>query len=660
MHTVNIKMSGIKRTFNLMALTIIMLLVLSKPSVLFAQISNEQKSQISQYNQLIKEYASKNQLKLAAYYSNKKANVYLKAGSYQDAIDSYLQSVDYNEKIGNSQQTRIIYKNIAFIYSEIDQLKNTQKYYDKALAISRRYNNRADICVDIMDGTNIMITKQEYDASLVKLEEALKIGNALNDSRLLRECYRQMALCYKGRGNQKKSDEYYDYFQVYDKYVKDQGTIDREKKTDEIITTEKEKLKISEAERKAMDLEFDLLEERKKREADSLKYAIEITEDSLFKVENEKKAKDLEIQVLNQQEELSKEKLGKLEAEKKRQRFTIVGGAILLFLLVFVILGSLYALNQRRKANKELELKNLQITKAKDEIETKSFELKEAMGHIQFQNKSIMQSINYAQRIQDAMLPKQLSMKALFPESFIFFKPRDVVSGDFYWFEDIYKKQNGSKKSAETESEVHKIFLSAVDCTGHGVPGAFMSMLGFNLLNDIVRRGIFESEKILNNLHHGIRKQLNQEETQNRDGMDMSLCVIDPINRIMEYSGAQNPLLYIQDGKLFRVRANKFPVGGFQVEDHNFTKHLINLDKPTTCYLFSDGFTDQFGGPHGRKFMAKNFRDLLYEIYEMPMEEQKKILELVLNEWMGNNEQTDDVLVMGFRVDFEGKTMNNA
>jgi serine phosphatase RsbU (regulator of sigma subunit) len=314
----------------------------------------------------------------------------------------------------------------------------------------------------------------------------------------------------------------------------------------------------------------------------------------------------------------------------------------------------LLALRQRRLANKELELKNLQITRAKDEIETKSFELKDAMDHIQLQNKSIMQSINYAQRIQDAMLPKQIGMQTLIPDSFIFFKPRDVVSGDFYWFEDINKQINGNKnEKLEGPRQSRKIFLAAVDCTGHGVPGAFMSMLGFNLLNDIVRRGVHDSDKILNNLHEGIRKSLNQDETQNRDGMDMALCVIDPVNKIMEFSGAQNPLLYVQDGQLYRVKANKFPVGGFQLEDHNFSKQIINIDKPTTFYIFSDGFTDQFGGPNGRKFMAKNFRDLLYEIYEMPMTEQKKILELVLNEWMGINEQTDDVLVMGFKIDLE-------
>jgi serine phosphatase RsbU (regulator of sigma subunit) len=647
-------MTIFKKILNIVVLVLIGQLIIAHYSILHAQITDEQKNQINQYNQLIKDYVSKNQLKLAAYYSNKKAAVFLKSGSYQDAIDSYMASIEFNDKTGNSTQTRIIYKNLAFIYSEIGQLKNTQKYYDKALTISRRYNNRADICVDIMDGTNIMIIKQEYDAALLKLEEALKIGNALNDARLLRECYRQMALCYKGYGNQKKSDEYYNNFLVYDKHVKETSSIDREKKTEELISAGEEKLKISESEKKAKDLALSLLEEKKKRTEDSLNYTLAMAEDSISKIESQKKAKDMEIDLLNKAQKVSELEIENQKAKAERQNIFIYSGVMILFLLFLVIVGVIIALQQKKKVNKELENKNLQITKAKDEIETKSFELKDAMGHIQFQNKSIMQSINYAQRIQDAMLPKQLGMKALIPDSFIFFKPRDVVSGDFYWFEDISKQRNGEKNlNLENNPGFRKIYIAAVDCTGHGVPGAFMSMLGFNLLNDIVRQGINESNKILNNLHNGIRKSLNQDETQNRDGMDMALCVIDPINKVMEFSGAQNPLIYIQDGKLFRVRGNKFPVGGFQVEDHNFTRHTINIDKPTTCYIFSDGFTDQFGGPYGRKFMAKNFRDLLYEIYEMPMDEQKKILELVMNEWMGNNEQTDDVLIIGFKIDLQ-------
>ena len=331
-----------------------------------------------------------------------------------------------------------------------------------------------------------------------------------------------------------------------------------------------------------------------------------------------------------------------------------IGGLVLLSLLIVI---AVIAFIQKRKANKLLEKQKIEIEIKNEQVKTKNEELEDAMGKIQYKNKNIMQSINYAQRIQEAMLPKQETMHKLFKDSFIFFKPRDIVSGDFYWFKEIVPQKKrvkftNSQLASSAEIKHEKYAVAAVDCTGHGVPGAFMSMLGFNLLNDIVGKGITKPNEILNSLHNGIRTSLNQDATQNRDGMDMALCIIDPEEKTLEYSGAQNPLIYIQDGKLYRVRGTKYPVGGFQVENHEYNMHKINIDKPTTCYIFSDGFHDQFGGPKGRKFMTKNFRDLLYEIYNMPMEEQKNILELVIKEWKGTNEQTDDILIIGFRLDF--------
>ncbi len=636
-----------------MTLVAAILIALAEGTVIFAQLNTEQQNQVNQYNQLIKENTVKNQKKIAAYYATKKAGVYLKVGFYQDAIDSYLEAASLNEQIGNSSANTKIYNNVAMIYSEMNQLQNTQSYFEKSLAISRRYNNRNDIAVSLMDVSTILIYKKKYDKALENLEEALKISNALNDARLLRTCYNLMAQCYKAYGNTKKSDEYYDYFLVYDKQVKEKGVIDREKQSEKTIEKKEKELDIALTEQKNKELQLKLLDEKKRRAEDSLNSALSEAEKTRKIIELEKEKAERETEEQKRQKEIQEALVTAEKVENEKKDIIIYGGALGGVLLLFVIIGVIVALQQKRKANKQLEQRNLEIAKQKDEIETKSNELQDAMGHIQVQNKNIMQSINYAQRIQDAMLPKQLGMKSLFPDSFIFFKPRDVVSGDFYWFDEINKTLRNGHKNPKIESngKERKIFIAAVDCTGHGVPGAFMSMLGFNLLNDIVRRGTTISDKILEELHKGIRTSLNQEHTQNRDGMDMALCVIDPVNKVMEYSGAQNPLIYIQDEQLYRVRGNKFPVGGYQMEEHVYTRHVINIEKPTTCYIFSDGFSDQFGGPTGRKFMAKNFRDLLYEIHQLPMEEQEKILDLVINEWMGTHEQTDDILVIGFKID---------
>lgn len=259
---------------------------------------------------------------------------------------------------------------------------------------------------------------------------------------------------------------------------------------------------------------------------------------------------------------------------------------------------------------------------------------------IEKKNNDITASINYAFRIQDSMLPDVDKMQRLLPSLFVLFKPRDIVSGDFYW-------------CAEKEG---KIVIAAIDCTGHGVPGAFMSMIGDSQLHQIINTdGITSPDVILNKLHLRVRSALKQGETQNRDGMDMAICTIDPYRKIMDCAGAKNPILYIQDGILTQIKGDKMPIGGDQKEDQRiFIKHTVKLDKTTTVYLYSDGYQDQFGGPEGRKFMTPKLRELLFANYEKPFAEQHKILDITFEAWkndIANNHQTDDVLVIGFRID---------
>ncbi len=641
-------------------LTVFLLILVLAPLSVQAQISNEQKAQINQYKSLISDYKKKNELRMAGYYQYKIGTVYLEANEYSKAIDEFLIAAEYYEKIGSYSNKKKIYSNVAFLYAELGQLKNAKKYYNKSLEISRVLKNRNDISASLMEVATMEIYAKDYTNAQSHLEEALQIANSLTDARLLRTCYRLLSQLYQAYGNQKKSKEYYDNFLIYDKHVKEEDARKREEKANQTITEEKKKSQILIEEKELQSLKFKALEMEKKFKEDSLARAIKAKEDSLARIEEEKTRFAKLNELLEKESQFQDAIIEKKELEAQQAKMKLYGAIAGIGLLAVLIIVAVVAFIQKRKANRLLEQQKIEIEIKSEQIKHKNDELEDAMEKIQYQNKNIMQSINYAQRIQEAMMPKKETMQALFKDSFIFFKPRDVVSGDFYWFKEVVPKEKGieyeNKQFASGLDIGHeKYVVTAVDCTGHGVPGAFMSMLGYNLLNDIVGKGIIEPNEILSGLHKGIRTSLNQDATQNRDGMDMALCVIDPKEKILEYAGAQNPLIYIQDGKLYRVRGNKYPVGGFQVENHEYTKHIIKVDKPTTFYIFSDGFHDQFGGPAGRKFMTKNFRDLLYEIYNMPMEEQKNILELVISEWMGEHEQTDDILVIGFRLDFSNE-----
>ncbi|WP_082226508.1 tetratricopeptide repeat protein [Microscilla marina] len=284
----------------------------------------------------------------------------------------------------------------------------------------------------------------------------------------------------------------------------------------------------------------------------------------------------------------------------------------------------------------EAKFTSEKVAREKEIHRLKHVELKHAHDAISKKNKEILASINYAQRIQQAILPPLDNIRQRLPQSFILFQPRDIVSGDFYWFK-------------ETED---KIFIAAIDCTGHGVPGAFMSMIGNELLHKIISDyHITQVDQVLDAMNVNIRKALKQKDTHNTDGMEMGLVAIHKQSHTMEFAGARSPLVYIQHNELFQIKGDNMPIGGIKLKrKKHFTRHLINLEHLTTFYLFSDGYQDQFGGENSRQFMITRFRELLLSIHQRPIAEQKQALEEVLADWMQHERQIDDILVIGVRL----------
>ncbi|MEA3317389.1 MAG: SpoIIE family protein phosphatase, partial [Bacteroidota bacterium] len=266
----------------------------------------------------------------------------------------------------------------------------------------------------------------------------------------------------------------------------------------------------------------------------------------------------------------------------------------------------------------------------------KSFSMNQN-SKIEKQARQITDSINYASYIQNSLLPSNNNISKILPNHFIFYKPKDIVSGDFYWV----RKING------------KVVVAAADCTGHGIPGAFMSVLGISLLNELVhRKEIINPGNALNALRKEIKSVLTQNEKYElSDGMDMAFCVFDFDKMTLQYAGANNPIYIIRDNKLIEYKATRNPIGLYLVET-SFDNHNIDLQKNDSIYMFSDGFVDQFGGDNGKKFRTKRFRRLLLEINNRPMQEQKETILRSFNSWTGNNEyeQVDDILIFGIRV----------
>ncbi|TAE01073.1 MAG: hypothetical protein EAZ97_04030 [Bacteroidetes bacterium] len=290
--------------------------------------------------------------------------------------------------------------------------------------------------------------------------------------------------------------------------------------------------------------------------------------------------------------------------------------------------------------NEELLQMNEEMKQTNEEIRSTLEFAENQTKIITNKNKHLTDSINYALRIQTALLPTEDEIQKHFPEMFILNKPKDIVSGDFYWFED--------KKDVQ--------ILAVADCTGHGVPGALMSMLGVEILDKIVNEHhILDVRWILYALNIEIRKVLKSEQTKTHDGMDICIVSVDRKHGILEYAGAMNPFFFIQNHVFNQIRANKYPIGGRimkEKQEREYEKHTIMFEKEDhfVFYLCSDGYQDQFGGEKGGKFMVKKLKELLFEIHEKELFEQKLILDSTFDLWKNNEEQVDDVLIMGIKI----------
>ncbi|MBN8703287.1 MAG: SpoIIE family protein phosphatase [Bacteroidetes bacterium] len=286
--------------------------------------------------------------------------------------------------------------------------------------------------------------------------------------------------------------------------------------------------------------------------------------------------------------------------------------------------------NERVLERKVVE-RTEEVVRQKQEIEEKSVALQDLY-------KQVTDSIKYALKIQEAILPPDSLVKQLLPQSFVLYKPKDIVSGDFYWI----NQKNG------------KVLFAAIDCTGHGVPGAFMSIVGYNLLNHVVvHTDKITPGDVLDALNEGVSQTLHntEEVAKAKDGMDLSFCSIDYENLELQFAGAYNPLIVIRNNEVIEIKADKFPIGFYVGEERpKFNNHVLKLQKNDTIYIFSDGFADQFGGPLGKKFMVGRFRQLLLEVSKQPIDLQKEVINKAFEDWRRTKEQVDDILIWGVRV----------
>jgi serine phosphatase RsbU (regulator of sigma subunit) len=609
------------------------------PSVADAQsptaggLSENLQQKIQEYDELLNQAKANESLNEQSRWINKKAFLYWENHLYKQAIEQFEASLDINQKLGNQNGVASINQQIGMIYADQEQYHTSLQYFDKALQMRRQQGDKSTLANALINVAVAYNNVEDYKQAITHLEEALGIVQELKEVGLIRSCCAMLAENYEKLGDADKSFEYFNLYASLEKKLQQEQIRRKEQETEKKIVEMQEVTEKVMADNKVKEKKLFLAEQ-----------ALRLTE----ALNREKEAR---IDVLKKEKQLKDLALKEKEARLKNElllKNSFIGGFTLVGLLaVMLFMG--YSMKQ--KANQKLSTQNTEIISQKEEISKKSLALENALTDLKGKSRKITQSITYAKRIQQAMLPEEEQLQRYLPESFILFKPKDIVSGDFYWFAET------SMPFQETHFESsasRKFIIAAIDCTGHGVPGAFMSMIGYNLLDEIVARGVHTAGDILKELHHKVNRALKQDETENNDGMDMSLCVVDPERKVLEFAGAKNPLVYIENGNLHLIKGDKKGIGGKSSGEYrDFTTHEVPLEGVASFYIFSDGYQDQFGGEKKRKFMSKQLRKLLHRIHDLPMEKQKKVLNHTIENWrrVANELQVDDILVMGFRLD---------
>ena len=632
--------------------------------------------------------------------------------NYTFAMDAYTKSLDTYFSLNQTAETAYGYLKIGETYLAQKLDKNASSSFDKANEIFKSINDKRGISFVLDKYALVSAGKYEEENALVSLNKSLEYRERLKDSALVALSYEnigdlngsfdeyssafinyQIALeKYSGLGEKLKVAEinykiaelylilkdYQNAKNNYDKAILifiEKGIIDKVSETENRLSKialetgdYKEALRLAEKSlgtSQTLNITNQIAESFKlyseiysKQEKHKLayKYLLMYTniQDSMIVEKLNNQSNEMQVNLDTQKKEQEIEvKNSQIEKDQAQQRTMLIGMISLFIVLGFVIFFGYYFYKTNKKTkeanrlliekNDEISRQHNEISRQKDELQKANEAITKQKDEIENKNEKITSSINYASRIQRAMLPKIAEIREKLPEVFVMLSPREAVSGDFIWYGTT--KDNRGKE---------KIIIAAVDCTGHGVPGAFMSMIGDAYLNQIVyQQRVTSPELILEELHKGIRTSLQQDKSSNTDGMDMALVVIDKEEKYMQFAGAKNPIFYIQNEQMEMIKGSNYSIGGIIREENVFGKHTIDISKPTVFYLYSDGFQDQFGLDNNvtRKYMAKHFRNFLFKIHQNPIEQQAGDLAIEFDTWRGKFPQMDDLLIIGVKID---------
>ena len=569
-------------------------------------------------------------------------------GKIKAALNYFISSLKLQEELGNKSGIGQSLNNIGVIYFDLDQINEAIDYYQRSLKIHEEIGDKDGIASSLNNlGAMYNVQGQPKEALDYSIR-SLKIQEELGDKIGIANTLNNIGSLYNRQGEIIEALDYYTRGLKIQEEIADKKGISSSLNNIATIYSKQDKLEqaaiyalrslsISQQIGHPANIgqAASLLSIVYKKQEKGLKalemYKLSITmRDSITNQETLNAAVQQQALYENEKnktiDDAEHDKVLAIEQEKKAKQeviiFSIAGGLCLVAIFLVFMLSRLKV---TRKQKYIIEQQKVKVEQQKEETELAHYELEE-------KNQEILDSILYAKRIQSAILPQMKVVKEYLKENFILYKPKDVVAGDFYWMEH----KNG------------KVLFAAADCTGHGVPGAMVSVVCNNALNRSVREhGLTIPGEILDKTREIVVQEFKKSEEDVKDGMDIALCSIEGMK--LQYAGAYNPLWIIRNGEIIETKANKQPIGQFE-NPEPYTTHSFDLEQGDTIYIFSDGYVDQFGGERGKKFKAKAFRELLLSIQDKAMEEQKTSIDETFETWKSDLEQVDDVCVIGVRV----------
>ncbi len=599
-------------------------------------LSRQDSANIASYTQKAQEYRNNHYFKEESDCYNNIATVWWEHNYFGKAAEFYTKSLEVNKRLSNANGIAMINSNLALIYADKGDYEKSLGYFDKTLSIRKARKEKVGIIAAHINMSVVLNDLKRYDESINHLNEALDIAREMNDYTQMRSCYGMLSETYEKAADQKKSLYYFNLYKKFNELVEGKKV----KKAYDYAKEQQLKKELAEKENLIKELEIN----KKNYELYKKGKELKKTESEKLSLLDTISRKDLELKYIENQKKLEESKNHEIILKSKLllRNIILISSIILLslFILIFFYL-------QNRKSNNKLKTKNTEISQKNEEIQVQKNNIEKLLIKTTEAHESIKKSIDYAAIIQTAMINKTPKLSDYFPNSFILYKPKDVVGGDFYWYTKVD----------------NKIIVAAVDCTGHGVPGAFLTVLGNNLLNQIVRiSGITDPGKILGKMNSAVIDALNQKNSNNKDGMDIALCTIDSDKNKLYFAGANNPVLLVTEEKSQIIRGNKYGLGGFSSMLYERRKEIFknvsfmyettefDIEPDMSVYLFSDGFQDQIGHEKGKKLKSVNFYNLLKENHHKPADLQKENLNNFFTTWKGEEEQVDDIVVIGINL----------